>query len=188
MSDLPQRLPELLKHLTTPGQFFSTGFVDLPVGLLGVRGERLGLPLTSREAARLHASGEDAPYGLGPKTVVDHRVRRCREYTTDHLELGPRWWRLVDALCQKAAEGLGIDGPLRAELYKLLVYGPGDHFAEHRDAHKAPGMVGTLVLSLPSSHQGALLRVRHADKQVALPLRSEDPGVAGHLATTMWPS
>ena len=41
-----------------------------------------------------------------------------------------------------------------AELYKLLVYEKGGFFLSHRDTEKAPGMFATLVISLPSSHEG----------------------------------
>jgi hypothetical protein len=50
---------------------------------------------------------------------------------------------------------------LQAELYKVLLYEPGDFFLPHRDTEKAPGMVATLVITLPSVYSGGRLRVRH---------------------------
>ena len=50
---------------------------------------------------------------------------------------------------------------LQAELYKVLLYEPGDFFLPHRDTEKAPGMVATLVITLPLVYSGGRLRVRH---------------------------
>lgn len=47
-----------------------------------------------------------------------------------------------------------------AELYKLLLY-EGAFFKPHKDSEKAPGMFGTLMVCLPSSHQGGDLVLHH---------------------------
>lgn len=38
---------------------------------------------------------------------------------------------------------------VQAELYKCLLYGPGDFFLAHKDTEKAAGMVATLAICLP---------------------------------------
>jgi hypothetical protein len=43
----------------------------------------------------------------------------------------------------------------------MLVYGPGQFFAEHQDSETDDAMIGTLVVSLPSSFAGGALTVRH---------------------------
>jgi hypothetical protein len=40
---------------------------------------------------------------------------------------------------------------LAAQLYKMLLYERGSHFAPHRDSEKQEGMVATLVVMLPST-------------------------------------
>lgn len=40
-----------------------------------------------------------------------------------------------------------------ADLYKMLLYQQGDHFAPHQDTEKAPGMFATMTLLLPSQHE-----------------------------------
>ena len=42
---------------------------------------------------------------------------------------------------------------VNAELYKLLLYKEGDHFAPHRDTEKAPGMFATMTVLLPSQYK-----------------------------------
>lgn len=54
---------------------------------------------------------------------------------------------------------------VRAELHDLLIYQPGGHFKKRRDSEKAPGMFGTLVITLPSNHRGGGLSVCHAEQE-----------------------
>lgn len=59
---------------------------------------------------------------------------------------------------------LGLeDRPLTAHLYKLLVYEKGSFFLPHRDGEKLDRMVATLVIGLPSVHEGGELIVSHED-------------------------
>src|SRR5256885_5060170 len=44
----------------------------------------------------------------------------------------------------------------------MLVYGAGQFFVPHQDSEKADAMVGSLVVTLPSSFKGGALVVRHA--------------------------
>ena len=48
----------------------------------------------------------------------------------------------------------------------MLVYEAGGFFAPHKDSEKAPGMFGTLVVTLPSTHAGGALEVRHDGETV----------------------
>ena len=77
-----------------------------------------------------------------------------------------------------AAGGLGADGTVEAELYKLLVYEPGGFFLEHRDTEKVGGMFATLIVVLPSEHEGGELVVAHQDREAILGLEPQDFGRA----------
>ncbi len=50
---------------------------------------------------------------------------------------------------------------MEARLYKLLLYETGGHFVAHVDTEKEAGMFGTLIVQLPSAHEGGALTVRH---------------------------
>ena len=69
------------------------------------------------------------------------------------------------SIVETARKALGVTQRLphevRAELHNLLVYKTGGHFAPHRDSEKVPGMFGTLVVVLPSAHEGGALVIRH---------------------------
>jgi 2OG-Fe(II) oxygenase superfamily len=57
-----------------------------------------------------------------------------------------------------------VTGLVTATLYNLLIYDKGSFFVSHRDTEKAPGMIATLVLTLPSQPEGGELVVRHKDQ------------------------
>ena len=74
----------------------------------------------------------------------------------------PKWTAEIQALVAKAAGELGVPiGCVVSELYKVLLYEPGDFFLTHQDSEKAPGMFATLVIQLPSNHSGGAIIVHH---------------------------
>ena len=52
-----------------------------------------------------------------------------------------------------------------AQLHNLLVYGPGQFFATHRDSEKADDIVGTLVVNLPSRFSGGAISIEHHEQK-----------------------
>lgn len=65
------------------------------------------------------------------------------------------WHQHVRHLTARVKADLGVadEVAVQAELYKLLVYEEGDHFTEHRDTEKCPGMFATMTLMLPSQYE-----------------------------------
>lgn len=51
--------------------------------------------------------------------------------------------------------------------WKLLLYEEGSFFKPHKDSEKAPGMIGTLVISLPSKHEGGEVQLAHSNRRHA---------------------
>ena len=126
---------------------------------------------------------EQAPYGRGEQTLVDPAVRRTWQISPDHVHIGGRHWeRTLDTIVARAAEGLGVNEPIDAEFYKLLVYDRGSFFVGHRDTEKSPGMFATLVIVLPSVSSGGELVVRHGGREARLDLRCDDPSEAAFAA------
>lgn len=130
----------------------------------------LPLPIVRALLPALVRVSEPAPYGRGPDTLVDPEVRSCRQIAPERVRVPSSWRPALDAITREAAIRLGVVGPVRAHLYKLLVYGPGDFFVPHRDTEKEPGMFGTLVVTLPGDFSGGELLVRHRERQQAIDL------------------
>src|SRR5215468_222462 len=55
--------------------------------------------------------------------------------------------------------GLPNAAELTADLHSLLVYEPNQFFLAHQDSEKDDSMIGTLVVTLPSSYTGGELMV-----------------------------
>jgi len=177
---LTDAVPALLAKLDRAGDYYGHGVEPLPVVRLDVSGVgTLGLPVPRVQAEALYAIAEEAPYGRGPQTLIDRDVRRCRQLDAGAVRAADaRWSDVLQRIVAAAARALGVDGEVRAELYKLLVYAAGDFFVEHRDTEKAPGMFATLVVALPSPHDGGALVIRHEGREARVDLSGDDLGVA----------
>ncbi|KAL8936703.1 MAG: hypothetical protein Q9211_004054 [Gyalolechia sp. 1 TL-2023] len=127
-------------------------------GLFGRGLGTVGLPLSERDAVELKKACHQAPFGKGSETIVDTNVRNTWELNADQLELQNNAWQTtLDHILEQVAKALGVAGGsegIKAELYKLLLYDEGAFFDSHTDTEKAAGMIGTLVIALPSKHQG----------------------------------
>jgi hypothetical protein len=167
-SAILDKLDRALGQIDRPGTFCVRG--SLPAVLPGLEVEGLGLvglPLTAKTAKDLIKRCHQAPYGKGEKTLVDTSVRRVWRLEPDHFALkNPDWDRVIKEIVAKVQEELGLEGQkLTSHLYDLLLYEPGSFFLPHRDGEKLDRMVATLVVALPSSHQGGELIVRHEDQE-----------------------
>src|SRR3954468_22996055 len=184
MTTIPADLAALLATIRRPGDFFAAGTTELLAPLLEVEGVGpVALPLLPIQARELIGVAEPAPYGRGEQTVIDPAVRRCWQIGPDRVRIrGRHWVRTLDTILARVAEGLGVDAPITAEFYKLLLYDEGSFFVGHRDTEKAPGMFATLVVALPSSFAGGELVVRHKGREVRLDLRCDDPAEAAFAA------
>lgn len=184
MSSIADELAALLSTVRTPGDFYATGSTELLLPRLEVNGVGpIALPLLPTQAEQLIAVAERAPYGRGEETLLDTTVRRTWQIGADRIRIeGKSWARTLEAVVARATAGLGVTGPVAAELYKLLIYDQGSHFVSHRDTEKAPGMFATLIITLPSLHAGGELLVRHKDREVRLDVRCEDPSEAAFAA------
>ena len=73
----------------------------------------------------------------GTDTVVDPAVRKTRELNAEQFELKtPKWEKALEAVVCKVAKELNVPGGaagVKAVLYKMLLYGKGAMFKEHRE-------------------------------------------------------
>lgn len=178
MSSINSELAKLLSGVDRAGDFYASGTAEIFSPVLEVEGVGVvALPLLPVQVEQLVRVAERAPYGRGEETLYDENVRRTWQIDGERVRLkGRRWEQNLQQIVEQAVEGLGVSQPVRAELYKLLVYGEGDFFVEHRDTEKISGMFATLVIVLPSIYDGGELVVRHRGSEVQLDLKRDDPG------------
>ena len=184
MPTLASDLADILGTIRQPGDYFVSGRVELPAPGLEVEGVGpVALPLLGFQAEQLVKAAEPAPYGRGEETLVDPAVRRCWQIGAERVRFSGRHWRrTLDEIVARVGDGLGLTGPVAAEFYKLLIYDRGGFFVGHRDTEKAPGMFATLVIVLPSLHEGGELIIRHRGREARLSLRPDDASEAGFAA------
>ncbi|KAF5669024.1 2og-fe oxygenase superfamily [Fusarium heterosporum] len=123
---------------------------------LTIEGEHLiPLPLKGDDAQAIKSVCRQAPFGHGDKTVVDTSVRNTWELDASKFELAnSEWPSFFDRMLEDTAKGLGFQMVV-AKPHKLLLYEPGSFFKPHKDSEKEQGMIGTLVVCLPSQHEGS---------------------------------
>ncbi len=163
------RLAQLLGALDN-GSLFSAQRTavpdDLTIEIAGVG--PLELPVSAAQVKRLRSIARPARYGLGEQTLIDAGVRDTWELPKSRVRIDRRRWNktLGPVLAELRAE-LGVpDGcRLRAELQSVLMYERGQFFASHKDSEKVDAMVGTLVVTLPSTSRGGALVVQHGGRR-----------------------
>src|SRR5437870_927819 len=123
-------LSEAISQATRSAKFCVAGCV--PVVDPGIKVDGLGaikLPLKRAMAKQLVAHCRVAPYGKGPQTLVDRKVRNTFELDPQRFRLSQEWNSAVARAAQLAAEQLGLSAEhIEARLYKLLVYEKGGFF------------------------------------------------------------
>jgi len=145
---------------------------------LALRAENLGLvvegfgpvrfPVTPEAARKLASLGQPARFGRGEQTVTDPGVRDTWEIPK-HLVRAQWTGGALQVILATVKEELGLPdaAELTADLHSLLVYEPNQFFLVHQDSEKDNSMIGTLVVTLPSSYTGGELMVGHNEERKA---------------------
>lgn len=166
-----QEIAKELGRIDTGGTFatrHTCGLKGLHLTVEGVGPVRL--PVTPATARKLCAVAQQARHGYKTETRLDRSVRDTWEIPTERVTVDERWTTALATQLKRIQRELGLPGNcrLRAELHNLLIYERGQFFAPHRDSEKAQGMVGTLVVILPSRFTGGELVIEHLDEQVTV--------------------
>ncbi|KAJ7654028.1 hypothetical protein DFH06DRAFT_1093051 [Mycena polygramma] len=143
---------------------------------------------TTEELVALAAACDQATFGKEQKDVLDETYRKAGKMDLDKFaaRLDAVGSGLIDAISPDLLQGQDTDGEkaLRAELYKLNVYGPGSFFKAHKDTPRGETMIGSLVLIFPTEHTGGALTLEHGgvtwtfDSAAELSAAGSVPGVA----------
>jgi 2OG-Fe(II) oxygenase superfamily len=126
---------------------------------------RVKFPVTPAKARKLLGLGRPARFGRGEQTLTDPDVRDTWEIPKHLVRAEWNDARLKVILATVREElGLPNAAELTADLHSLLVYEQNQHFLAHQDSEKDDSMVGTLVVTLPSSYAGGELMVGHNEE------------------------
>ncbi|KAG8940300.1 hypothetical protein FRC04_005433 [Tulasnella sp. 424] len=173
--DIRTDLENVLKSdLKFEGSFyFNKTYTDAPNPVLRLNTlDRIGLPLSQREAKHIAANSKQAPFGMGERTLVDTTVRDTWEMDATEVSFdNPAWKIFIDRVVQEVCAKLGVNiaaSRPRCELYKLLLYETGSHFLPHQDTEKVDGMFATIVVILPSPFIGGSAHLSHAGQTAVI--------------------
>lgn len=165
----PQDIARQLRHLERPGSFAvrhheSAQGLAIDVDGLG----EVRLPVQPARVRELIAHARPSPFGYRDLTLRDPSVRDSWEIVGDRVRLDSAWQARLGRGVSRVVEGLGFPAGARVEakLHKLVIYEAGQFFAPHRDSEKAASNVATLVVVLPSAHEGGELVVTHHGQEV----------------------
>ena len=180
------QLRDVLTEIERPGSFVVRREAPASALQLEVRGVGpVTFPISATKARALCASALLARHGFKDQTRLDKAVRDTWEIPKVRLKIDQKRWHeaLVPEL-DRIRQGLGLASSctLRAELHNLLVYAPGQFFVPHQDSEKEDGMIGTLVVTLPSKFTGGATIVKHHDEKVELRGSSSKLGLVAFYA------
>ncbi|WP_440135034.1 2OG-Fe(II) oxygenase [Chitinophaga sancti] len=163
MANFGKQMLNILGEIKGTGSFVSSGVQPFLFPGLQIRGmDEIGFPINATQIKALIKIAHQAPFGKGSKTVLDKAVRSAWEIDANQIKfVNKKWGEFVDGILKQIKPSMGLEGlSVSANLYKLLIYQKGDFFLPHKDSEKEPGMFGTLIIGLPSSHTGGELVVK----------------------------
>ncbi|KAF8167057.1 hypothetical protein K438DRAFT_2064776 [Mycena galopus ATCC 62051] len=121
---------------------------------------------TENELAELTAACQKATFGVGGADVFDESYRKAGKMDLGKFAACFDVSGLLETISPDIMQGQNTDEDkfLKAEMYKLNVYGPGSFFKAHKDTPRSDDMIGSLVVIFPTTHAGGALTLEHAEK------------------------
>ncbi|KAJ7659231.1 hypothetical protein DFH06DRAFT_1327061 [Mycena polygramma] len=121
---------------------------------------------TGDELKELAAGCQKATFGVDQPDTLDETYRKAGKLDLDRFatRLDVFASGLLEAITPDILQGQAFDAEkyVRADIYKLNVYGPGSFFKAHRDTPRGEDMIGSLVVVFPTDHAGGELTLEHA--------------------------
>ncbi|KAK4457367.1 hypothetical protein QBC42DRAFT_236506 [Cladorrhinum samala] len=183
-STLEKRIKAVSKALAveaTKTTFAVGGRVHNPVGKTTLRWDtdqpnrsrKASLPVDRRNLASIEAfmgflqDSELATFEIGERNVIDESYRKVRKMSADRFSTSFNLseWEIMAIISQALAHG--SHGGMKAELDRVNVhFGSSGKFKPHVDSSRSKDQMGSLVVCLPSLHEGGQLAVRHQGREV----------------------
>ena len=93
------------------------------------------------------------------ETKVDYEVRNAREIPASEFQVEPKFLEKIQVMWGEHF----FPRSVRAEPYKIHLYGPGGHFKSHRDTPER-GLVGTFLIGLGDTSKASAGHFRIGDE------------------------
>ncbi|KAA1106372.1 hypothetical protein PGT21_034020 [Puccinia graminis f. sp. tritici] len=134
----------------------------------------INLPLSEEQIQLLISKAHQAP-DSGSETETPEDKLSVGNYIWEikpsQLEfLEPAWQGFLVGLSSLAADKLGLNEPIRLDFHGMMIYGKGAVVKPKTDAtaERTRGMFGTLMICLPSAHEGGEVRVEYNGEPMVL--------------------
>ncbi|KAI0684521.1 hypothetical protein BC835DRAFT_1246955, partial [Cytidiella melzeri] len=131
---------------------------------------------------QLAAGCDPATFGKDQEDVLDETYRRAGKLDETHFSIrfDPGHAGIMAAVQNVLLEGHDMKKTtIRYELYKLNVYGPGQFFKAHKDTPRGEKMFASLVVVLPTTHEGGALVFRHQERSFTFDSAAALAGASG---------
>ncbi|KAI0747534.1 hypothetical protein C8Q74DRAFT_1452974 [Fomes fomentarius] len=163
---------ECLCDCIRPGPPYCQGTVSLPASDLTLfygtveNAHRIDFPTATPEQLQsLAESCQPAKFGVNQQDVFDETYRKASKLDAEDfvVRYDPVRSGVLDIIhSELAIDRLVKQDAIRAELYKLNIYGPGSFFKPHVDTPRSELQFGSLVIVFPTAHEGGALKIRYA--------------------------
>ncbi|KAF3894155.1 Fe2OG dioxygenase domain-containing protein [Trichophyton interdigitale] len=171
--NIKRRVYQALRSIDSKGDFACfrglNGILDPKLHINGLD-RVVKLPLSPDDTNAIIDVCHRSPFGKGEETLVDTSVRKCWELNTTEFDIkAPGWANYMKKIVADVGKGLGVAdkvSSIRADPYKLLLYEKDAFFLSHQDSPKADGMFATLVVCLPTEHEGGEIVLNHQGKSM----------------------
>ncbi|KAF4618639.1 hypothetical protein D9613_009832 [Agrocybe pediades] len=122
---------------------------------------------TDEELSRLSLACQPASFGRNQEDVYDESYRKAGKLDVNHFAtaFNPSESGIIDMAHELLFPSGNEERSIKAQLYKLNVYGPGSFFKSHVDTPRGDDMFGSLVVVLPTKHEGGSLVFRHKGQE-----------------------
>ena len=157
MSSKLEEIVTVLNSVSDSKVFYSKWSEVCPKVLsFKVAGKTIPFKITPKLASELIGKAALARFGRKTKTLKDSRIRQTWEIPASKIKTSKEWNKQLDRAMIKIKKDLDLpeNCELSAELHNLLIYEKDHHFKFHQDSEKTDGMLGTLVVLLPSTYSG----------------------------------
>ncbi|KAG5651274.1 hypothetical protein H0H81_009240 [Sphagnurus paluster] len=106
---------------------------------------------------------EPATFGLGQNDVLNEEYRKAGKMDASNFSMRIHMSDLgiVDRIREQLLYAPEDQKYVKAELYKLNVYGKDSFFKSHKDTPRGDTMFASLVVVFPTPHEGGALKLSH---------------------------